>query len=634
MCGIVGIIAFKDGSRKDLSHIDEAVKRLKSRGPDCEGVFHHNMVSLGHTRLSIIDLSDAASQPMTDESGRFTIIYNGEVYNFQELKADLIAQGVSFVSQSDTEVILKLYIHEGEGFLQKLNGFFAFAIYDNVEESVFIARDRLGIKPLLYYHDNEKVIFSSEMKALLTFPIDKGVDDVSLYQYLQLNYIPPAGTIFNNVTSLPPGTYMVIKNGKIQKETYYRINYNNANSEAIHQTYDDQKIQLEKLLDRSVKDRMVADVPIGAFLSGGIDSSIIVALASRHTKQLDTFTIGYKNEPYFDETKYANLVAKKFKTNHTVFSLTNEDLYECIHEVLDNIDNPFADPSLPAVYILSKNASKHVKVALSGDGGDELFAGYNKHRALHRAMSGGVLANIATALMPLWRWLPRSRDGQLSNLARQYYRFAEGMALPHKERYWKWCSYLGESTARNLLSDTLISAQMLGRYEESKKEILSPLEDKDDLNQILFTDTQLVLGGDMLLKVDAMSMANSLEVRVPLLDHHIVEYAFSLPQKAKIDHKQTKKILKDTFRNLLPQELYNRPKHGFDVPLLKWFRTELKSTILNDILADDFIQDQKIFNIEAVRTLKKQLFSSNPGDVQATIWALVVFQFWWKKWMM
>ncbi len=637
MCGITGIIAFTDKGKKSLAYIEQSVKCLDKRGPDGNGVYTNKNVALGHSRLAIIDVSNNAAQPFSDENGRYTIVFNGEFYNYAEHRKALEKRGLQFRSTSDTEVLLYLYILEGPSFLEKVNGFFAFAIYDKKEESLFIARDRFGIKPLLYYKDEDKFIFASEMKALMAFGIQKEMDQVSFYNYLQLNYIPGPDSIFKNVKKIKPGHYIYLSGPLnelpvIRDKTYYEIPLpspkgRRAGDEGL--SYNEAQSNLVKLMEESVQLRLISDVPLGTFLSGGIDSSIIVALASQYTKQLNTFSIGYKDEPLFDETKYAKLVADKYKTNHTVFSLSNDDLFANLHKVLDYIDEPFADSSALAVNILSMHTRKHVTVALSGDGADELFSGYNKHSAELKARNAGILAQLVKVGTPLWKILPQSRNSKFGNTVRQLYRFGEGMKLSAKDRYWHWASFVEQEAALQMLNNK----PDWNEFSKRRNKILDNISEDGDMNDVLYTDMHLVLENDMLTKVDLMSMENGLEVRVPFLDYRVVNFAMGLPESYKIDKHARKKILQDAFRKYLPVELYNRPKHGFEVPLLKWFRTELKSMIMDDLLADNFIQEQNIFNLEAVQQLKTRLFSNNLGDVYVQIWALIVFQYWWKKYM-
>ncbi|MCC2547932.1 asparagine synthase (glutamine-hydrolyzing) [Hymenobacter sp. BT175] len=634
MCGITGVFAFTDAGRASLANLHSSTDAIVSRGPDSQGHFVYDHCGLGFRRLAILDLTADGNQPMTDESGRYTIVFNGEIFNFKELRQRLIKKGHRFHSQTDTEVILHLYIAEGRGFLKKLNGFFGLAIYDKEEDSLFIARDRMGEKPLLVYRDEDKLFFASEMKSLLALGVPRKLDYAALSHYLQLNYIPGPATIFKGVKKLLPGHYLYVKGGKVVRKRWYKIPYDPKKTAKNKLTYEEQQKKLVELLDDATARRLVADVPLGAFLSGGIDSSVIVALASRHTDHLNTFSIGYRDEPFFDETKYAKLVAERYKTNHTVFSLTNQDLYDHIFDVLDYIDEPFADSSALAVYILSKRTREKVTVALSGDGADEMFAGYNKHMGEFQVRRGGFKAEAVTGLNLLWDVLPKSRNSFIGNKVRQFQRFSRGMLSGPKDRYWDWASFVSEKDARRLLSAD--SRRKIGKKaaEKRRKDVLANLHADGDLNEVLLTDMNLVLPYDMLTKVDLMSMANSLEVRPPFLDPNVVNFAFSIPVESKIDANMKKKIVQDAFRPMLPEELYKRPKHGFEVPLLKWFRNELRPLITDDLLSDGFIEAQGIFDVEAIRALKTQLFSNNPGDIHARIWALIVFQHWWKKWMM
>ncbi|HSI91079.1 MAG TPA: asparagine synthase (glutamine-hydrolyzing) [Adhaeribacter sp.] len=633
MCGISGIYAFNDSGRHFIGNLKASTDAIEKRGPDSQGHFVSSCAGLGHRRLSIIDVTEGGSQPMHDETGRYSIVFNGEIFNFPELKKKLLAKGHTFQSQTDTEVLLKMYIHEGKGFLKKLNGFFAFAIYDKEEESLFIARDRYGVKPLLVYKDEDKVIFASEMKAMLAFGIPKKLDMISLYQYLQLNYIPGPASIFKGVKKLRPGYYLHIRDGKIMTKAWYKIPYDKKKVKNNTLSYEQQQQKLVQLMDESVQRRLISDVPLGAFLSGGIDSSVIVALASRHTKNLNTFSIGYKDEPFFDETKYAKLVADKYKTNHTVFSLTNNDLYDHIFDVLDYTDEPFADSSALAVYILSKRTREKVTVALSGDGADELFGGYNKHMGDWRVRHAGWKEEAVLALAPIWEMLPKSRSSAFGNKVRQFQRFAESMTLSNKDRYWKLASFTSEKDAGKLFRKRIQKSLAKNIFKKRRRQILENIHQDGDINEVLLTDMNLVLQSDMLVKVDMMSMANSLEVRTPFLDYKVVDFAFSLPESSKIDAGMKKKIVQDAFRPLLPEELYKRPKHGFEVPLLKWFRNELKPLITDDLLSDSFVEAQGLFDVDEIRKLKAKLFSNNPEDIHARIWGLIVFQHWWKKWM-
>ncbi len=636
MCGITGAIAFTENGRRVLAKVETATLCIAKRGPDGSGVFINEFLALGHTRLSVIDTSSAASQPMEDASGRYVIVFNGEFFNYGVHRKYLLQKGVQLKNESDTEVLLNLYILEGPGCLTKVNGFFALAIYDKLEETVFIARDRMGVKPLLIYRDNDCLLFASEMKSILAYGIPKRLDEASMLMYLQLNYIPGPHSIFTDVKKMQAASYMIIDlkqqrkiNNVVTEKLFYEIPYSPKITQ--HDNYETAKNKIYELLSDSVERRMVADVPLGAFLSGGIDSSVITALAAQRTKHLNTFSIGFRDEPMFDETHFAQLVAAKHNTNHTTFSLTNDDLFAVLHEVLDYIDEPFADSSALNVYILSKHTRKHVTVALSGDGADEMFGGYNKHRAEWILRNKGSAVNASKFLSSLLKPIKGSRNSKLGNKIRQIHRFAEGSRLSSQKRYWRWCAFVDEMEAEKLFH---LPAGNYIEYQKRRDSITGLLNSSTDLNDVFNADMHLVLQGDMLTKVDLMSMANSLEVRNPFLDFELVNYAFQLPSHFKIDESTQKKIIKDAFRSLLPEEIFNRGKQGFEVPLLKWFRSELKSMITNDLLKDEFIKDQNIFNPNEIQKLKTQLFSNNPGEIHARIWGLIVFQSWWKKYMM
>ncbi len=640
MCGITGIFAFNDSGKQSFPAIKTALDTLALRGPDGRGIYDNNNICLGHTRLSVIDVSNAGAQPMTDETKRFVIVYNGEFYNYREQRKILEGKGVRFKSDTDTEVLLQLYINEGPKCLEKINGFFAFAIYDKKENSLFIARDRIGIKPLVIYQDKDKLIFASEMKALFAFGIKKEIDKPSLFTYLQLNYCPGPFTMVKGIKKLEPGHYIEIKDGCTSEPIkYYQIPYSQKETEKINlSTYDQAKKMLEQKLNQAVIDRLVSDVPLGTFLSGGIDSSIITTIASQHVSNLNSFSIGFKDEPFFDETHYAMKVAKMARTNHTVFEISNDDLYENLHNVLDYLDEPFADSSAIAVNILCKKTQENITVALSGDGADEMFSGYNKHQAEFRVRNPGLAEHLAMRMNPIFSKLPQSRNSKFSNLTRQMDKFSKGAKLGNKLRYWSWASILDEEGANFLLKEPeIIKSQRLSdeafTYKKRKDALLSYISKRGNINEVLYTDMHLVLANDMLRKVDSMSMANSLEVRTPYLDHNLVDFAFSLPAEFKINSKTRKKILTDTYQKYLPTELIGRPKQGFEVPLLGWFQKGMRSTIEQDLLNYDFIKAQGIFNHNATEKLKSKLFSTNPGDSPATIWAIIVFQNWWKKYM-
>lgn len=628
MCGITGVYAFNEIGRLFCINTLKANNQMEHRGPDIGRVFSDYYVSLGHRRLSIIDLSHGATQPMSDESERYTLVFNGEIYNYKKLRQGLQSKGVSFRTESDTEVLLQMYIHHGKECVKHFNGFFAFAVFDKVENSLFIARDRFGIKPLLYFHDEDKLVFASEMNALLAYNIPKEIDWVSAFQYFQLSYIPDPDSIYKGVSKLESGHSLFIRDKQVIKEKFYDLDYQEPL--VAPSSYDEACKQLLELIDQSVQERMVADVPLGAFLSGGIDSSTVVAFASRYTDKLNTFSIGYKDEPLFDETKYARLVAEKYKTNHTAFQLTEDDFYNHLFDILGHFGEPFADSSSIPVYILSQKTRQKVTVALSGDGGDEIFAGYNKYWGEYKAREKGALAQLLEMGLPVLDKLPKSRNSTIGNKVRQLHKFASGLRLSPQERYWYLCSWTAEEQVRSYFTEEVLSAVDSEKYNNRKQQLTAPITG-EGINDILYADIKMLLPNDMLHKVDSMSMASSLEVRVPFLDHRIAEFAFKLPADYKINGKLKKRILQDAVRPLLPTEIYNRPKHGFEVPLMKGYKGALKGWV-EDLLDKDFIREQGVFSPTQIENIKYLIFNSTNFD-QNQVWAVLAFQHWWKKYM-
>ncbi|MCB9186343.1 MAG: asparagine synthase (glutamine-hydrolyzing) [Flavobacteriales bacterium] len=632
MCGITGAYALTEKGKEFHSKLDVAIATMAQRGPDGSGKYIEGSAALGHSRLAIIDTSASANQPFTNDSGRYTILFNGEIFSYREIREEL--KGFTPRTTSDTEILLQGYIEWGEKVLDRLNGFFAFAIHDKETDELFLARDRMGIKPLLVYRDENAIVFGSEMKALMAFGIPREIDVDSQFLYHQFNYTPYPETIFKNVVELEPGSWMRIEvkedpsaSLRVTTGTFWSIPKPTAPKTKL--TYEQAQQKLRDLMEKSVQRRMIADVPLGSFLSGGIDSSIIATLAARQTDKLNTFSIGYADEPLFDETHYAEAVAKKIGSNHTVFKLTNDDLYADLHDVLNYIDRPFADSSALPVHILCKHTRKHVTVALSGDGADELFSGYNKHAAEFRARNLGLKEQVVAALKPLWFLLPASRNSSIGNRVRQLQKFSEGISLGAKDRYWNWASFWSTDQVDKLIRGRVDKEELKRR----KSELTAELGTTNDLDEVLYTDLHQVLQNDMLTKVDLMSMANSLEVRVPFLDHEVIEFACSIPEEYKITSTIRKRILQETFRADLPEMLFKRPKHGFEVPLLNWFKGELDSLIKDDLLSRKLIEEQEIFNWTAVQSLINKLHSNDPGDSATHIWNLIVFQTWWKRYI-
>jgi asparagine synthase (glutamine-hydrolysing) len=628
---------------KAFERFDSAVHALDHRGPDHQAIMVTPPVAIGHTRLSIIDLDARAHQPMSDTSGRYAIIFNGEIYNHASLRQEAEQAGYSFKTNSDTEVLLALFIQQGPACLQKLNGFFAFAVWDREAEQIFIARDRFGIKPLVYRWTESSFAFASELKAILGLGFEKEIDKASLFTYFKFNYIPAPNTILKDHHKLDPGCALTVswKDGKldVQQERWYQIPYEPEEEKKLvaHDYKEAQKV-LKRFLRSSVKQRLIADVPVGTFLSGGMDSSIITAIAAQEQPDIEAFSIGFPEQPYYDESGYAKEVADHLGVKHHLLEVRNQDLLDAADGVLNHMDEPFADASALNMYLLSRYAKKHVTVALSGDGGDELFGGYHKHGAEFRLRNPKLLEHTIGKMGGFWHAFPASRSGKLGNLARQLQKFSDGYRLNSRDRYWRWAGVLTEEEVNFLIKEEVLPrTQRLSdeahAYKKRKDHLLRSIRKNGTFNEVLLSDMQMVLPNDMLFKVDMTSMMSALEVRTPLLDHNLVRHAFRLPVMFKVNSFTKKKILQDAYRDILPSSVFDRPKKGFEVPLLEWFHGPMKEAF-NALCSDrDFLQEQGLFNLIAVDELKKKLYSKNPGDSAANAWALYAFQHWYKQHM-
>lgn len=618
MCGITGIKALSEEGKKYLSRTSASVYKLFHRGPDGEGIKFFPNLALGHRRLSIIDPGQSSAQPFSDSSGRYWLTYNGEFFNYREVRKELQSKGISFATEGDTEVLFQLLIAEGIDGLKKVRGFFAFAFYDAEKDTLLIARDRFGIKPLWYFSDSDKFAFSSELKALEEFGLPSEINRDALFSYFHFNYIPGPATIWEGVKKLEPGCYIQITGTTISQGRYYSIS-----SDPFSGNYNDAVKNVRNLLEQAVSEQLVSDVPLGCFLSGGLDSSIVAGIASSQIKNLNTFSIGFKDSLYFDETYFAETAAKKFKTNHHSIQLTTKDLFDVIDETLESFDEPFADSSAIAVNILSRETRKKVTVSLSGDGADEIFGGYNKHRAELSVIQGGWKNNAVAFAGPLTSLIKGSRNNKAFDFLRKVNRYYYGLKLSPQDRYLRWA---GLTDNGKQVLGLLVKKQGTLLYPESINKITGK-----DLNEILQADLDLVLPYDMLVKTDLMSMSRSLEIRPVFLDHRIVEFAASLPWNFKITSGKGKIILRDAFKDILPEEVLSRSKHGFEVPLSLWIRKELKGKISDLLLNKKLLQEQNLFSPEFIDKLVRQAKSDSPGDATSMVWALIVFQSWWVK---
>ena len=644
MCGICGKISH-DGRPVDVGLIEKMCATLRTRGPDDHGVYVDSgsrenggvSVGLGHQRLSIIDLSDAGHQPMCNEDGTVWIAYNGEIYNFKELRTALKKNGHTFKSRTDTEIVLHHYEEKGTGAVEDFNGMFAFALWDEKRKKLWLCRDRIGIKPLVYYWDGQRFAFASEIKALLSDPdVEKELDYHALYLYLAFSYIPAPYTIFKKIRKLPPGNHLTLENGRVSIHKYWdadpsfhpcALNGVRYNNEAKIQR------ELENALEKAVRSRLISDVPLGAFLSGGIDSSIIVSLMARHASgPVRTFSIGFKDDKLFDETRYARDVAKAFHTEHHEFKITHKDMLDALPEVLNTFDEPFADSSAIPTFIVSRETRKHVTVALSGDGGDELFAGYRYYlgeywRSGYMRIPSLVRNRI---IEPIAERLPESRDSILLEYARRARKFLRGARGTFPERVLALKEIFPGEIRRRIVRTGRHSAD--DPWEDPALDWVRYLlanGPADPINRLLYADLQDSLPCDMLTKVDWMSMKNSLEVRVPFLDHHVVELAFRIQGTMKIRRGTTKYILKETFKKYLPRSLHRRSKAGFEIPIGRWLRGDLRF-LIERYLSADRISRQGIFDPEIVHDLTENM-TGKKNDTSWIVWNLIVFQYWYER---
>lgn len=615
MCGIAGIISQKPFPDNYIHGITEA---LLHRGPNAKGIFFNEQhtVGLGHTRLSIIDLSSDANQPMHSSDDRFVIVFNGEVYNFQSLKKEL-EQYYSFRTNSDTEVILQAYAKWGNDMVQKLDGMFALAIYDKLENTLFVCRDRMGKKPLFYYQDTEHFIFGSEIKSLLKHPAVKAncrINRQSIFTFLHLGYIPSPDTVYDTILKFPKGHTGIVKAGMpIALSPYWNETSFAHPSDNI--SVGEAKLELKKRLTDAVAKRLISDVPIGTFLSGGTDSSLITALASKQVSgKLKTFSIGF-SESKFNETAYAKAVAKELGTEYVEYILSEQEAIAILDTYLHHFDEPFADTSAIPTMLVSKLARKEVTVALTGDGGDELFLGYGSYDWANR-LSSGLFHRMGPVIATGLSHLGSDRLKRASHL---FERVTPGQLRSHifsQEQYF----FSNEEIQELLIDD---KSYRSFSYSESRKNNLNPAE-----LQALF-DLKYYLPDDLLVKVDRASMYHALECRCPLLDHHVVEYALQLPYEFKKRGDVKKWILKELLSEYLPPSLVHRPKWGFSIPLAAWLKRDLKFMI-DTYLSKSSVEALALFKYEKVNQLIHSFFKGS-DHLYHRIWTLVILHKWMKE---
>ncbi|MCP4252518.1 MAG: asparagine synthase (glutamine-hydrolyzing) [Candidatus Scalindua sp.] len=645
MCGICGKLNY-GRVQVDEALLKRMCRSLSYRGPDDEGIFVNSkslnskvQIGLGHTRLSVIDLSDAGHQPMCNEEETIWLVYNGEIYNFKEIRTELEGKGHRFRSSTDSEVIIHLYEEEGIDCLKRLNGMFAFCIWDERLQKLWLCRDRLGIKPLAYFWDGETLIFSSEIKGILCDSnVRKEIDWAALELYLTFNYIPAPKTIFKNIKKLEAGHYLLAEKKRVVTEKYWDIssdiNHQQGKSKKGAGQIGYYKERLYGLMENSVQKRMISDVQLGAFLSGGIDSSIIVGLMARNSERpVKTFSIGYKDMPLFDETRYAREVATFNKTEHYEIKLDYKDILDSFPDVLETLDEPFADSSAVPTYIVSRETRRHVTVALAGDGADELFAGYRMYQGEYMAKYYSILPDIIKKkiIEPFINFLPDSRDKKFTEYVRRFKKFTKGMSGSLAERFYEWQEIFPLNTRHKLIKHHLRDNIPFQAGREIISQKLNEFSG-DNINRMLYVDVKNSLPGDMLTKVDLMSMRNSLEVRVPFLDHALVEFAFEMEGDVKLKGLKRKYILMETFKDVLPPMLHNRPKWGFEMPIGAWLRKELKF-LIDEFLSREFINKQGIFEYEVINCMIQNHLSKKT-DYSWQLWSLIVFQHWYKRYFL
>ncbi|WP_435176463.1 asparagine synthase (glutamine-hydrolyzing) [Halorussus sp. AFM4] len=592
MCGIAGVFR-RDGTPREQI-LDRMNECLTHRGPDDEGVYIDDYVGLAHRRLSIIDLS-TGHQPIFNEDETIAVVFNGEIYNYTTLRESLSTAGHRFSTETDTEVLVHLYEEHGPSFVKKLEGMFAFALWDSENERLVIARDRIGIKPLLLASDGETVAFASELPALLEADVNHGgLDRSAIAQYFALGFVPATQTAFQNITKLRPGELAIISGDEVHRESFY-----SPSVESRKPGLDVAGTELRTRIERSVAKRLQSDVPLGAFLSGGIDSSIVVGtMAHLSDNPVQTFTVGF-DEALFDESWAAREVADYHGTDHHEFTVSPNDVRELIPDVVGRLGEPFADQSLLPTYVVSRETSQNVKVALSGDGADELFAGYSKYRGefysrYYRTIPRSLRRKV---VKPTVNALPASRTNVVGEFSRKAKKFLCGGEPDLTARHFGWlripdCRALAtfpDGTPAEAGSETLA-------IQHRKVDSWLPSSRSDALGRMQAVDTRFSLPNQMLRKVDTASMYNSLEVRVPFLDTDVVEYAMSLPTSYKITPRMQKRILTRAFEDRLPQSILERDKQGFDMPIGEWFKSELagefRTTVMNvetDLLDADMV---------------------------------------------
>ena len=634
MCAICGWIT--SNKESDLaSGLQGMCRTMQHRGPDDQGIKVFDgldaskyRLGFGHNRLSIIDLSEMGHQPMTNEDGSVWIVFNGEIYNFKDLRELLISKGHVFRSQTDTEVIIHLYEEEGEDCLLKLNGMFAFAIWDIKKQRLFLARDRLGEKPLYFYSKDGQFLFASEMKAFRSIPhLNMEIDHQALDDYLRFNYIPADRSIFKSVKKLEAAHRLIWERGEFRTERYWELSYEPKVTEPVGVIGE----SLVEKLERSVKMRLVADVPVGAFLSGGIDSSTIVALMRRvHSGPVKTFSVGFGDGPaWFDELDPAKLVAEHLETDHHEIVVTPQMFIDMAEKMSFQLDEPMGDyASLPTYYV-AKLAREHVTVVLTGEGSDELFAGYphyvryfddERARIFQSGLRSPFLSRLLTKTARAWPFDSHRFMRSLNRISQ------DGLKGSYPGIY---CVF-DKTFRKQLYLEGGLPAASSSMGQKCVDRYLKSSEISSIIDRMLLVDTKLYLAEDLLMKVDKSTMINSLEARVPFLDHTLVEWAAKLPASLKLRREVTKFILKKAVRSILPRKIIERQKHGFEAPLGFWMRNQLKE-VFDGILMSDHAWIFSFLKKEIIRKMWEKHLTGQ-CDYTLQLWCLFSLESWHRSW--
>ncbi len=629
MCGICGIVYTNPDEHPDPDLLDRMCSVIVHRGPDDQGIGLFGQAGLGMRRLSIIDLH-TGHQPLANEEGTVWIVFNGEIYNFPELRDDLLKRGHRFKTVSDTETIVHAYEEWGADCVTRLNGMFAFALWDMQRRSLLLARDRIGKKPLYYAHDQRRLVFGSELKPLLQAGVEQRVNLDSLYHYLTLQYVPGPDVIFAGVHKLPPAHLLVWTAGEIVLRPYWRIDYR-PKLRLSHQEWIE---RVRHELTEAVRRRLISDVPLGAFLSGGVDSSIIVALmAQLSSGPVRTFSIGFDVES-FNETPLARQVARRYATDHHEFDVSFGDVAATLPRLVWHLDEPLADSSALATYHLARLTRQHVTVALNGDGGDETFAGYSRYvldrgLAIYRQLPGFIRRGVVPWLAS---WLPPRPDVPVEkNVVAAVHRLEQASETSAKASIIAWGSYFSHAMKAWLCTPSLLEAVNYADTADALIAYYDQATAATHLDRTLYVDFMLYLPDDLMVKTDRMTMAHSLEGRSPFLDYQVVELMAAMPERLKIRGITQKWLLRQAFADFLPPQNVRRIKRGFSVPVGAWFRGQLRD-LVHDVLLSPQALNRGYFRPEAVQALIEEHIQGR-ADHGYRLWALLMLELWHRQYV-